>query len=123
MAKKHVLIVDDSDVIRRVTRSMLWALQFDASEVESGHAAIARCGETMPDVILLDWCMPALSGLESLRSLRRLPGGAAPVVIYCTTENDADDFERARQAGANGVIVKPFDREALRCKLVEVGLI
>ena len=122
MARKHCLIVDDSDVIRRVTKHMLGALQFETSEAMNGHEAVECCRKAMPHAIMLDWAMPVLSGIESLQSLRRLPGGDAAVIIYCTTENDPAEFARARRAGADDVIVKPYNREMLREKLMAAGL-
>ena len=128
MSNKHCLVVDDSDVVRRVTKHMLGALRFDASDAVSGYDALECCRKSMPDAILLDSSMPALSGptqtsLECLQSLRRMPGGKAPIVLYCTAENDPAEFARAIQAGATDVLVKPFDREALRQKLIAVGLL
>jgi len=55
--------------------------------------------------------------------LRRLAGGDAPRVIFCTTENDTEHIVQAMQAGANEYIMKPFDQDILRAKLEEVGLL
>jgi two-component system, chemotaxis family, chemotaxis protein CheY len=123
MPQKHCLIVDDNDVIRRVLVHMLGALQFHTTEAINGFDAINRCRASMPDVILLDWSMPDGSGIEALQSLRRLPGGKDPVVLYCITENDPDDIARARAAGAFDVLLKPFNRQAVREKLELAGLL
>jgi two-component system, chemotaxis family, chemotaxis protein CheY len=123
MAKRHCLIVDDSDVIRRVLRHMLGALRFDVSEAVSAADAIAACDRTMPDAILLDWSMPGASTLEALHALRRMPGGHAPVIIYCPIENDPVDIARARAAGANDVLFKPFTRVELQATLAGAGLV
>ena len=123
MNTKHCLIVDDSDVIRRITKHMLNALRLDSSEAVNGHDALVLCRKAMPDAILLDWSMPVLGGLDTLQSLRRLPGGTAPVVFYCMTENDATETARALAAGATDILLKPYDREALRQKLINAGLL
>ena len=123
MPNKHCLIVDDSDVIRRVTNQMLTALGLQATEAVNGEDALERCRQTMPDAIVLDWIMPVLSGLDCLQLLRRMPGGRRPAIIYCTTVNDPAEVARALAAGADDVIVKPYDREALRQKLVGLGVI
>jgi two-component system, chemotaxis family, chemotaxis protein CheY len=123
MANRQCLIVDDSDVIRRVLRHMLGSLQFDVSEAISGRDAVEACHRSMPDAILLDWSMPGGSGIETLQSLRRMPGGSSPVVIYCATENDQADLARARAAGANDVLLKPFTRVELQATLVGAGLL
>ena len=57
---------------------------------------MAWCRAAMPEAILLDWNMPVMDGMEFLRQLRREPGGEAPVVVFCTVENDLD----AHHAGA-----------------------
>ena len=77
----------------------------------------------MPDVILLDWNMPVMNGIDFLRSLRQQDGGADPVVVFCTTENDMSHIREAMQAGANEYIMKPFDREIIEAKFAQVGLI
>lgn len=117
MPKKECLIVDDSDVIRRITRHMLGSMPFTTFEAVNGHDALSRCAKSMPDVILLDWLMPELAGLACLQSLRKLPGGGRPRVIYCLSANDPLEINRAMQAGADDTIIKPFDRETLRQKL------
>ena len=76
----------------------------------------------MPDAILLDWNMPVMDGFEFLRSLRALPEGRKPKVLFCTTEHDAGQIARAMRAGADEYIMKPFDGQILTSKLEEVGL-
>jgi two-component system chemotaxis response regulator CheY len=120
---KTCLVVDDSGVVRKIARRILEELSFDVSEAGDGKEALARCGETMPDAILLDWNMPVMDGPEFLRNLRGSAGGAAPKVIFCTTENDMDHISRAIQDGGDEYIMKPFDADILKGKLEEVGLI
>jgi two-component system chemotaxis response regulator CheY len=120
---KSCLIVDDSRVIRMVARKILEELEFDISEAADGKAAMEQCAQQMPDAILLDWNMPVMSGIDFLKSLRRHPGGDAPVVIFCTTENDLDRIHEAISAGANEYIMKPFDSEIIQSKFQQVGLL
>jgi two-component system chemotaxis response regulator CheY len=77
----------------------------------------------MPDVILLDWNMPQMSGIEFLRALRSETSGNHPVVVFCTTENDVANITEALGAGADEYVMKPYDRGILEAKLTEVGLI
>jgi two-component system, chemotaxis family, chemotaxis protein CheY len=123
MSQKHCLIVDDNDVIRRILVQMLSALQFHTTEASNVFDALNRCRASMPELILLDWSMPDGSGIDALQSLRRLPGGKEPVVLYCTTENDPGDIARARAAGAFDILLKPFNRQAVREKLELAGLL
>jgi two-component system, chemotaxis family, chemotaxis protein CheY len=120
---KTCLVVDDSSVIRKVARRILEGLEFEIAEAEDGEQALDACRGKMPDAILLDWNMPKMDGYEFLRSLRKLPHGDHPKVVFCTTENDVAHIARALHAGANEYIMKPFDKEIVEAKFQEVGLI
>ncbi len=120
---KSCLVVDDSRVIRKVARRILEDLRFQIEEAGDGLEALQACRRTMPDAILLDWNMPVMSGIDFLRQLRQENGGERPVVVFCTTENDADHITEALKAGANEYIMKPFDGDILQSKFSEVGLI
>jgi two-component system chemotaxis response regulator CheY len=119
---KTCLIVDDSKVIRKVARHILETLDFAVDEAEDGREALDRCDGRMPDVVLLDWNMPVMGGMEFLRNLRQREGGEAPKVVFCTTENDAAHIRAAIDAGADEYVMKPFDRETLASKLHIVGV-
>lgn len=120
---KSCLVVDDSKVIRKVARRILEELQFTIEEAEDGEGALSMCDRNMPDVVLLDWNMPVMNGLDFLKALRRRPGGDAPVVVFCTTENDMSHIAAAINAGADEYIMKPFDREIIEAKFAQVGLL
>ena len=117
------LIVDDSKVIRKVARHILETMQFDVAEAADGKEALDHCSGTTPDVILLDWNMPVMNGIDFLRHLRADPGGDRPVVVFCTTENDISAIAQAIECGANEYIMKPFDSEIVQSKFAEVGLV
>jgi two-component system chemotaxis response regulator CheY len=118
---KHCLIVDDSRVIRKVSRHILESLGFAVDEAENGREGLDRCIEQMPDVILLDWNMPVMSGIEFIVQLRQRDGGDRPKVVFCTTENDVAHIRQAISAGADEYVMKPFDHETLQSKLQLVG--
>ena len=120
---KSCLIVDDSKVIRKVARRILEELSFEISEAVDGQEALDSCKTKMPDAILLDWNMPVMNGIEFLQELRQTEGGDAPVVVFCTTENDLAHIRAAIQAGANEYIMKPFDRDIIEAKFTQVGLV
>jgi len=120
---KTCLVVDDSEVVRRVARALFEKLELETSEAENGEDALAQCGKAMPDAILLDSHIPAMPTAAFLSALRALPGGDKPLVIYCATENDPKEIARALTAGADDYVLKPFDRESLRAKLAAGGLI
>jgi two-component system chemotaxis response regulator CheY len=120
---KTCLVVDDSSVIRKVARRILEGLEFQILEAEDGEQALDACRKQLPEAVLLDWNMPKMDGYEFLRQLRRMPGGDAPKVVFCTTENDVAHIARALHAGANEYIMKPFDKEIVEAKFQEVGLL
>ncbi len=120
---KHCLVVDDSRVIRKVACRILGDLRFETDEAEDGAAALEICRRQMPDLILLDWNLPTMNGIEFLRALRREHEGKSPVVVFCTTENDVAHITEALGAGASEYIMKPFDREIIESKLAEVGML
>lgn len=117
---KTCLIVDDSKVIRKVARHILETLQFQVDEASDGNEALDQCANRQPDVILLDWNMPIMSGMEFLRAYRAVNESGAKV-IFCTTENGIAHIQAAIDAGADEYVMKPFDRETLETKLQMVG--
>ena len=120
---KTCLVVDDSRVIRKIACRILEELSFETEEAENGAEALMACRRRMPDVILLDGQMPQMTGVDFLKSLRSETKGNHPVVLLCTTENDFNSIGEALGAGADEYILKPFDRDVIQSKLVEVGLV
>jgi len=118
---KSCLVVDDSKVIRKVARHILEGLDFTVSEAADGREALDRCIADTPDVILLDWNMPVMSGMDFLRALREATLSSRPKVVFCTTENGMAHIRAAIEAGADEYVMKPFDRETLQSKLHIVG--
>jgi two-component system, chemotaxis family, chemotaxis protein CheY len=119
---RRCLIVDDSRVVRSVARRFVEAMGFAVDEADDGQRAVTACEQQMPDVVLLDWNMPVMTGIEFLRHLRARDDGSKPIVIMCTTEKDIDHIHEAIAAGANEYVVKPFDQTTLTAKFGKVGL-
>ena len=120
---KSCLVVDDSRVIRKVARHILEGLDFTVREAGDGREALACCEEIMPDLVLLDWNMPIMGGIEFLRTLRQRSFATQPKVVFLTTETDAAHIRAAIDAGANEYLMKPFDRETLEIKLEIAGVV
>jgi two-component system, chemotaxis family, chemotaxis protein CheY len=120
---KTCLVVDASDVVRKVARHSFQSFKFDSREADTGQAALAACQAAMPEAILLDWQMPAMGSVEFLSTLRGLPNGGKPHVSHCATENKARDIALVLSSGATDYVLKPFEREAIRAKLAAAGLV
>ncbi len=106
-----------------VARKIMQELGFETRESADGQEALDSCINDLPDAVLLDWNMPVMDGLEFLIEMRKLPGGDAPIVVFCTTENDIEHIQKAIEAGANEYIMKPFDSEIIQAKFSQVGLL
>ena len=119
---KTCLVVDDSKVIRKVARHILETLDFSVDEACDGAEALTRCRAGSPDVVLLDWNMPIMSGIEFLRTLGAESTIPRPKVVFCTTENGTAHIRAAVEAGADEYLMKPFDRDTLARKLQRVGV-
>lgn len=122
MSEKTCLIVDDSKIVRKVTRKIFETLGYSISEAEDGLQALEHCKKTFPDLIMLDWHMPVMTGIEFLKEMRQLEGGQKPVVIFCTTETEFSRIQEAILAGANEYVMKPFDEDIIRGKLKQLSL-
>ena len=119
---RRCLVVDDSRMIRKVARRIVEDMGFEAAEAENGEDALARCKAAMPDLVILDWNMPVMSGLEFVAQLRALPADRVPRVVFCTSNSGVVDIHKGIDAGADEYVIKPFDETTLRAKLRNIGL-
>ena len=117
------LVVDDSKVVRKLESRIMEELGFTVSEAEDGKQAEEFCKSQKPDLILLDWHMPVMNGIEFLQALRAMPDGNKPKVIFCTTESEMDNIMKALNSGADEYVMKPFDAEIIRGKLQQIGML
>ena len=123
-----VLIVDDEPLARVRLRDLLADIAAEVpnevvAEASNGVVAAESLKEHRPDVLLVDIRMPKMDGIEFLRRLRKMSGGAGPKVVFCTTENDLAHIQEALSAGANEYIMKPFDSDIIQTKFQQVGLL
>lgn len=117
------LIVDDSKVVRTLEKRIMEGFGYSITEAEDGQVAANRCTESMPDLILLDWHMPVMNGLEFLKVLRAMPNGKTPKVIFCTTESELSNIMNALSNGADEYVMKPFDADIIKGKLEQIGVL
>ena len=115
------LIVDDSRVVRKVSRSIVEALGYVVIEAENGEEALNRCQIEMPQLILVDWDMPVMTGIDFVRKLRALPAPQQAKVVFCTSKGETHDIFKGIEAGADEYVTKPFDEVTIRTKLERIG--
>jgi two-component system chemotaxis response regulator CheY len=118
------LVVDDSRAVRMILARTLKELGFEVREASNGREAleVIEVEKTAVTLVLADWNMPEMDGLELLKRLRRKPELSSLVVVMVTTETELEQMTAALEAGANEYIMKPFTREILVEKLELVGI-
>ncbi len=116
----RVLVVDDSSIIRRVVEQILEVLGHEAIPAADGLDALETLRSTDGiQLILLDWNMPEMSGIEFLRTIKADPELRDLPVIMLTTESERRKMIEAIEAGAKHYLTKPFQPETLATKILQ----
>jgi two-component system chemotaxis response regulator CheY len=116
-----ILIVDDYQAMVRIIRNLLLQLGFERiDEAHDGQEALAKMQERAYGLVISDWNMEPMSGLELLRQVRAHPGLEHVPFIMVTAENRDDRIAMAREAGVSGYVVKPFNAEMLGQRIASV---
>lgn len=120
----HALVVDDSRAVRKLLAQTLNDLGYETSEAENGKAALAvlQARDTPLELILTDWNMPEMNGLDLLKAVRSKPEYESVPVIMVTTETEMEHMVAALDAGATEYVMKPFTRDILADKLRLAGI-
>jgi two-component system chemotaxis response regulator CheY len=119
----RVLIVDDSKAMRMILRRMLVETGFEVLEASGAKEALATFDKgRAPDLILLDWTMPEMNGIQFLAHIRSHNDWGDVKVLMVTSESQPQSVERALAAGANEYMMKPFTKEILEEKLLLLGV-
>lgn len=118
------LVVDDSKAIRMILGRTLGQLGYEVLEAANGREALERLESENSDVklVLADWNMPEMNGLELLKKLRQNPALSSLAVVMVTTETEIEQIAEAIEAGANEYVMKPFTRDILVEKLQLAGI-
>ena len=118
------LVVDDSRTIRIIIRRILIELGYEVCEAANGIEALKmlETEKTAVKLVLADWNMPEMNGMELLKSMRQNPEFDSLKVIMVTTETEMDQMASALEAGANEYVMKPFTKDILVEKLELVGM-
>lgn len=116
-AKPVILVVEDEVPLLTLLRYNLEKQGFRVDEAADGEEALARVAENRPDLILLDWMLPTLSGLEVCRQIRRRAATRDLPIIMVTARTEDQDAIRALDIGADDYIAKPFAMEGLLARI------
>jgi len=108
-----ILSVDDSDAIRQMIVLILRNAGYDVVDSVDGQQGLAAAEAEQFDLIITDFNMPVMNGLELIKALRALPAYKYTPILMLTTESSDDKKRMGRQAGATGWIVKPFNAQQL----------
>ncbi len=117
LAKPTILVVEDEAPLMTLLRYNLEKQGFKVDEAADGQEALLRVSEARPDLVLLDWMLPALSGIEVCRQLRRRPNTRDLPIIMVTARTEDQDAVRALDTGADDYIAKPFVMDALLARI------
>ncbi|MGI4940495.1 MAG: phosphate regulon transcriptional regulator PhoB [Janthinobacterium lividum] len=117
MSKPLVLIVEDEASLATMLRYNLEKQGFRVDEAVDGQEALTRIAEATPDIVLLDWMLPAMSGIEVCRQIRRRPATRDLPVIMVTARTEDQDAVRGLNTGADDYITKPFSMDALLARM------
>ncbi len=118
-----ILVVDDFSTMRRIVRNLLVELGFSnqlIQEADDGASAMVMLKSQPFDMVVTDWNMPNMTGIELLRAIRAEAALKGMPVLMVTAENNRDQIIAAAQAGVNGYIVKPFTAVTLKEKLTKI---
>ena len=115
------LVVDDSSTMRRIIINTLQKLgQQDCVEASNGREGLEKLALGPVDMIITDWNMPEMSGIDFIRAVRTMEGHANLPVLMVTTNAAKDDIVEALRAGVNNYVVKPFTPDTIKEKIVAV---
>ncbi len=116
-----ILAVDDSATMRRIVKNQLKQVGYeDVDEATNGREALGMLGKTKYDLVITDWNMPEMSGLDLVTEVRKADATKGVPVLMVTTMSAKEDIVTAIKAGVTNYIVKPFDAPTLQAKIAQL---
>jgi two-component system cell cycle response regulator DivK len=112
-----ILVVEDQEDNRQIVRDLLTATDYEVMEAENGEEALAAVAKQRPDLILMDIQLPVMDGYEATRRIKADPALSAIPVIAVTSYALSGDEEKARAAGCDDFVPKPFSPRQLLAKI------
>ena len=116
---KTILVVEDTEDNRRILRDLLGSAGYNMIEAYDGAEGVAKASEHKPDLILMDIQMPVMDGYEATRRIKADPALKAIPVIAVTSYALSGDEEKARTAGCDGYVAKPYSPRQMLAKVRE----
>ncbi|MBN8716292.1 chemotaxis response regulator CheY [Thermomonas sp.] len=117
----RILIVDDFSTMRRIVKNLLNDLGFtNTAEADDGSTALIELHKGHFDLVITDWNMPGMPGIDLLKAIRTDAALAKIPVLMVTAESKREQIIEAAQAGVNGYIIKPFTAATLEDKLNKI---
>lgn len=111
------IVADDSKIMRMLLTKIMENFGYIASEAEDGEDLLEQCAENMPDLIICDWQLPLIEGIDILHKIRSDKRSKQPVFMFCAHTKDKSIIEQAMNAGADDFIMRPFDEDIIASKL------
>ena len=116
---RRILVVEDQEDNRQILRDLLTSAGYEIIQAENGEEALAAAARERPDLILMDIQLPVLDGYEATRRIKADPALRAIPVIVVTSYALSGDETKARAAGCDAYVTKPFSPRALLAKIRE----
>lgn len=110
---KRCMFIDDSSVIRKIAKRILCGSDMLVIEAARGFDAVEMCSADMPDIIVVDGALPDMQAEDVIRRVRAIESPIQPQILISLVEVDVASIMRAKRAGAQGYLLKPFNRPQL----------
>ena len=117
------LIADDSKIMRMLLRKIIENFGFVVSEAEDGEDALEQCVSFQPDLIISDWNLPLIDGIDVLYKIRADRKIKQPRFMFCSYISETAVIRQALDGGADDFILRPFDEDIMASKLAILGLL
>jgi two-component system, chemotaxis family, chemotaxis protein CheY len=119
----RALVIDDSQAVRRIIGNIMKRLGYDTIEAGNGLEGLSQLeAHGLQDIVLVDWNMPEMNGLEFIKAVRAIPAYGDMPIMMITTETEMENISQAFLAGVNEYVMKPFDKEMILEKLQLLGI-
>ncbi len=113
----NCVITDSSKIIRMLLSKIISNLGYTVTEAENGDELLRQYTQTQPDLIICDWDLPLIAGIDALYTIRNNKQIKQPIFIFCADTKDSRIINQALNGGADDFIMRPFDEDIIASKL------